>query len=283
MKKIILTTAILASLAVGFGGTATAQADTLTDIANTEDVQKTLQEQTDKADISGITGAENPEEQANNIVDAFDTNTIDAQGDWFFGIATKINQHTSAVVKYLNESTENIILKSFNAVSVFINGNADKQLEKEAIIKDMASIQKFIYGFDAFENENTKTANILKNGAVSVICLTALALLVKAIPMINLMFFGSGEFSKKQNDRFKSKAKEDAVKGLGLTLDDIIWLISLPFKLIILPFKLAFYTIKFMILVTKTTFKIIKIQYSWLYQLFLVIKSKPIYNFKKIK
>ncbi|WP_223132634.1 hypothetical protein [Enterococcus gallinarum] len=280
MKKIILTTAILASLAIGFVGTATAQADTLTDIANTEDVQKTLQEQTDKADISGITDATSVEEQANNIVDAFSTSDLEAQTDGIFSFATKVNEHTSALMQYQKESNSK---NPLNYISVMISGNADKQLEKEAITKDMESIQKFNYNFSEFENENTKIANILKNGAVSVICLTALALLVKAIPMINLMFFGSGEFSKKQNDMFKTKAKEDAVKGFGLTLDDIIWLISLPFKLIILPFKLAFYTIKFMILVTKTTFKIIKIQYSWLYQLFLVIKSKPVYNFKKIK
>lgn len=275
MKKIILTTAILASLAVGFGGTATAQADTLTDIANTEDVQKTLEEQTDKADISGITGADNTEEQANNIVDAFDTNTIDAQGDWFFGIATKINQHTSAFMQYKKESDSK---NPINYLSVFLSGNADKQLEKEAITKDMESIQKFNYNFSEFENENTKIANILKNGAVSVICLTALALLVKAIPSISEMIFENTE-----NKKYKQKAKEDAVKGLGLTLDDIIWLILLPFKLVILPFKLAFYLTTFVVLAFKTAYKIIKIQYNWLSQLFLVIKSKQVYNFKKIK
>lgn len=209
MKKIILTTAILASLALNFGGATTAQADTLTDIANTTDVQKTLQEQTDKADISGITGADNTEEQANNIVDAFDTNTIDAQGDWFFGIATKITGNLSEAIKYQKESTENLIIKSINTITVLVNGNADEQLEKEAIIKDMASIQKFIYGFDVFENENIKIANVLKNGAISVICLTALALLVKAIPLINNMFFGTGEFSKAQIHSFKQAQKRN--------------------------------------------------------------------------
>lgn len=206
MKKIILTTAILASLALGFGGTATAQADTLTDIANTEDVQKTLEEQTDKADISGITDAESVEEQANNIVDAFDTNDLKAQTDGIFSFATKINEHTSALMQYQKESNSK---NPLNYISVMITGNADQQLEKESMTKDMTVIQKFNYNFSGFENGNTEIANVLKNGAISVICLTALALLVKAIPLINNMLFGNGEFSKSQIHSFKQSQKRN--------------------------------------------------------------------------
>ena len=206
MKKIILTTAILASLALGFGGATTAHADTLTDIANTEDVQKTLQEQTDKADISGITDAESVEEQANNIVDAFSTSDLDAQTDCIFSFATKINEHTSALMQYQKESNSK---NPLNYISVMISGNADKQLEKEDITKDMTVIQKFNYSFGSFEGQNTEIANVLKNGAISVICLTALALLVKAIPLINNMVFGSGEFSKAQIYSFKQAQKRN--------------------------------------------------------------------------
>lgn len=206
MKKIILTTAILASLAVGFGGATTAKADTLTDIANTEDVQKTLQEQTDKADISGITDATSVEEQANNIVDAFSTSDLEAQTDGIFSFATKINEHTSALMQYQKESDSK---NPINYISVMISGNADKQLEKEAMTKDMTVIQKFNYNFGSFEGQNTEIANVLKNGAISVICLTALALLVKAIPMINNMVFGSGEFSKAQIHSFKQAQKRN--------------------------------------------------------------------------
>ena len=206
MKKIILTTAILASLAVGFGGATTAHADTLTDIANTEDVQKTLQEQTDKADISGITDATSVEEQANNIVDAFSTSDLEAQTDGIFSFATKINEHTSALMQYQKESDSK---NPINYLSVFLSGNADKQLEKEDITKDMTVIQKFNYSFGSFEGKNTEIANVLKNGAISVICLTALALLVKAIPLINNMVFGSGEFSKAQIHSFKQAQKRN--------------------------------------------------------------------------
>lgn len=206
MKKIILTTAILASLALGFGGATTAQADTLTDIANTTDVQKTLQEQTDKADISGITDAESVEEQANNIVDAFSTSDLEAQTDGIFSFATKINEHTSALMQYQKESNSK---NPLNYISVMISGNADKQLEKEDITKDMTVIQKFNYSFGSFEGQNTEIANVLKNGAISVICLTALALLVKAIPLINNMVFGTGEFSKAQIHSFKQAQKRN--------------------------------------------------------------------------
>lgn len=206
MKKIILTTAILASLALGFGGATTAHADTLTDIANTEDVQKTLQEQTDKADISGITDATSVEEQANNIVDAFSTSDLEAQTDGIFSFATKINEHTSALMQYQKESNSK---NPLNYISVMISGNADKQLEKEAITKDMTVIQKFNYSFGSFEGQNTEIANVLKNGAISVICLTALALLVKAIPLINNMVFGNGEFSKAQIYSFKQAQKRN--------------------------------------------------------------------------
>lgn len=206
MKKIILTTAILASLALGFVGTATAKADTLTDIANTEDVQKTLQEQTDKADISGITGAESVEEQANNIVDAFSTSNLEAQTDGIFSFATKINEHTSALMQYQKESNSK---NPLNYISVMISGNADKQLEKEAMTQDMTIIQKFNYSFKGFEGENTEIAGVLKTGAISVICLTALALLVKAIPLINNMLFGNGEFSKAQIYSFKQAQKRN--------------------------------------------------------------------------
>lgn len=206
MKKIILTTAILASLALGFGGATTAHADTLTDIANTEDVQKTLQEQTDKADISGITDATSVEEQANNIVDAFATNDLEAQTDGIFSFATKINEHTSALMQYQKESNSK---NPLNYISVMISGNADKQLEKEAMTQDMTIIQKFNYSFGSFEGQNTEIANVLKNGAISVICLTALALLVKAIPMINNMVFGNGEFSKAQIHSFKQAQKRN--------------------------------------------------------------------------
>lgn len=206
MKKIILTTAILASLAVGFGGTATAHADSLTDIANTEDVQKTLEEQTDKADISGITDATSVEEQANNIVDAFSTSDLEAQTDGIFSFATKINEHTSALMQYQKESNSK---NPLNYISVMISGNADKQLEKEAMTQDMTIIQKFNYNFSGFEGENAEIAGVLKNGAISVICLTALALLVKAIPMINNMLFGTGEFSKAQIYSFKQAQKRN--------------------------------------------------------------------------
>ena len=206
MKKIILTTAILASLALGFGGATTAKADTLTDIANTTDVQKTLEEQTDKADISGITDATSVEEQANNIVDAFSTSDLEAQTDGIFSFATKINEHTSALMQYQKESNSK---NPLNYISVMISGNADKQLEKEDITKDMTVIQKFNYSFGSFEGQNTEIANVLKNGAISVICLTALALLVKAIPLINNMVFGTGEFSKAQIHSFKQAQKRN--------------------------------------------------------------------------
>lgn len=206
MKKIILTTAILASLAIGFGGATTAHADTLTDIANTEDVQKTLQEQTDKADISGITDATSVEEQANNIVDAFATSDLEAQTDGIFSFATKINEHTSALMQYKKESNSK---NPLNYISVMISGNADKQLEKEAMTKDMTIIQKFNYSFSGFENENAEITGVLKTGAFSVICLTALALLVKAIPLINNMIWGSGEFSKSQIYSFKQAQKRN--------------------------------------------------------------------------
>jgi len=206
MKKIILTTAILASLALNFGGATTAHADTLTDIANTEDVQKTLEEQTDKADISGITDATSVEEQANNIVDAFSTSDLEAQTDGIFSFASKINEHTSALMQYQKESNSK---NPINYISVMISGNADKQLEKEDITKDMTVIQKFNYNFGSFEGQNTEIANILKNGAISVICLTALALLVKAIPLINNMVFGTGEFSRSQIHSFKQAQKRN--------------------------------------------------------------------------
>lgn len=278
MKKIILTTAILASLALGFGGTATAHADTLTDIANTTDVQKTLEEQTDKADISGITDATSVEEQANNIVDAFSTSDLEAQNDGIFNIATKITGNLSEAIKYQKESTENLIIKSINTITVLVNGNADEQLEKEALTKDMSTVEKLNYNLNGFEKENKIVYQILKNGAIAVISLTTLGLLIKSIPFISEMIFENTE-----NKKYKQKAKEDAVRGLGLTLDDIIWLILLPFKLVILPFKLAFYLTTFVVLAFKTAYKIIKIQYNWLSQLFLVIKSKPVYSFKKIK
>lgn len=288
MKKIILTTAILASLALGFGGATTAHADTLldevintiknSDYADTEDVQATLEETVDKADISGITGAENTEEQANNIVDAFSTSDLEAQNDGIFNIATKITGNLSEAIKYQKESTENLIIKSINTITVLVNGNADEQLEKEALTKDMSTVEKLNYNLNGFEKENKIVYQILKNGAIAVISLTTLGLLIKSIPFISEMIFENTE-----NKKYKQKAKEDAVRGLGLTLDDIIWLILLPFKLVILPFKLAFYLTTFVVLAFKTAYKIIKIQYNWLSQLFLVIKSKPVYSFKKIK
>ncbi len=206
MTKIILTTAILASLALNFGAATTAHADTLTDIANTEDVQKTLQEQTDKADISGITGAENTEEQANNIVDAFATSDLEAQTDGIFSFATKINEHTSALMQYQKESNSK---NPLNYISVMISGNAEEQLEKEATTQDMTIIQKFNYSFSGFEGENAEIAGVLKTGAISVICLTALALLVKAIPLINVLIWGNGEFSKSQIYSFKQAQKRN--------------------------------------------------------------------------
>ncbi|MFT0131762.1 hypothetical protein ACMHYK_10285 [Candidatus Enterenecus avicola] len=288
MKKIILTTAVLASLALGFGGATTAHADSLldevintiknSDYADTEDVQKTLEETVDKADISGITDEENAEAQANNIVDAFDTNKLEAQTDGIYGLATKINLHTSEAIKYMNESTENFILKSLNTVTVFLNGNADEQLKKEAITKDMSSVDKIVYS--AKNYSGNKYFAMLFNLVLLIITIISIKTLVDNSK--NKIERTKGT-KRSQINNFKSKAKQDAVRGLGLTLDDIIWLILLPFKLVILPFKLAFYLITFLALAIKTTFKIIKIQYSWLSQLFSVIKSKPVYNFKKIK
>ncbi|MDK4448972.1 hypothetical protein [Enterococcus casseliflavus] len=288
MKKIILTTAILASLALGFGGATTAHADSLldevintiknSDYADTEDVQKTLEETVDKADISGITDEENAEAQANNIVDAFDTNDLNNKLDNFLLIPQKINEHTSETIKYQKESTENFILKSLNTVTVFLNGNADEQLQKEALTKDMTTAEKIAYKAKSYSNN--KIFVMLFNLVLLIITIIFIKTLVDNSK--NKIERTKGT-KRSQINNFKSKAKQDAVRGLGLTKEEVIWLILLPFKLVILPFKLAFYLTTFVVLAFKTAYKIIKIQYNWLSHLFLVIKSKPIYNFKKIK